>query len=316
MSARYRRAVEGSGQIVEPDLKTPVSEILKRFKSNWNLQQTGKAYWIGYTDDMYSIAARGEKTIPQILDFAVNNDLMRAKMAAIYTIHLIGIECTIAGRCIEEFKNKIARQALYSLLDDEDVAVYVVRLLARDPWETDLPQLFQKLSGDNRELNKIIVNLLFRYPNDCNAFGGTLSEHSESPKVVLVTGEGKFELGTLTELTREKKEESVERVNRLIWSENDLIFQPGSKGHIVWKIKNGDSAQKKFAKHYPGLSLSRFVNDALNNSLRNSRSFRYCCDINDLFNFAITNNEIHLLTPEASRKIWLNWWNAKSKNPS
>ena len=68
-SLKNARAVEGGSQRVLIDTNTPLSELVKRLDGNWELVETGKAYWIGYTDDMYSIAAHGEKAIDPLLAF-------------------------------------------------------------------------------------------------------------------------------------------------------------------------------------------------------------------------------------------------------
>ena len=311
---RFRRAVEGGGSVVEPDLATPLPELLKRLESNWSFKETGKAYWIGYTDDMYSIAARGEEIIPQIVEFANKTESTKAKFGAILSIHLIGIECKIAGRFIEEFKEEAARQALLSFLGDNDVAIRVMYLLARDPWESDLPTLFEHLSGDNRELNHTLVNALFRYPNNCDSFGGTLSENTDSPPVFLTGGDQKHELGVLTELTRESKSEPPDRINRLNHEHRDLIIQWGRDGRIVWKIEIGGLEQTAFEKVSRRTSLSNAIYDALRfDDSRSTPNFRYSWGLNDPFNFSITNDEIHLITPEASRQIWLDWWKSRAK---
>jgi len=79
-----------------------------------HLRPTGKAYWIGYTDDMYSIAAHNDAAIPPLLELIEQTKNPKAAYGAVLTIHLIGIERTVKGRFYEEFKNKKARAALLS----------------------------------------------------------------------------------------------------------------------------------------------------------------------------------------------------------
>jgi len=308
----YLRATANGyhNHIVTPDLTTPFSEILKRFELGWHFECTGKTYWIGYTDDMYSIASRGEAAIPLILDFVANTKSKRAKLAAVYSIHLIGINCIVAGRFTENFESKVARQALLSLLDDKDIAVNVVKLLTRDPWETDLSKLFNKLSGTDIKLNKTITNALFRYPNDCHDFGGTLAEEATSPSVVLVTSNGEISLGTLTEMTKKEENESRERTKQLSGGDNDLIIQWG-KENRVWKFENEDWSEKTFANLYPNLKLKDVINYAfLNDKIPHLRYFH---GLEDPFNVSIVGEDIRLLTPTVSRRIWLEWRASKSK---
>jgi hypothetical protein len=66
---KNERAVEGGWQHVAIDTNTPLPQLIKRLDSNWREIETGKGYWIGYTDDMYSIAAHGDEAIDPLLNF-------------------------------------------------------------------------------------------------------------------------------------------------------------------------------------------------------------------------------------------------------
>ena len=78
--------------------------LIQRLEEDWREVETGKAYWIGYTKDMYSIAAHGDDAIYPLLSFIKKAKSNRAKYGAILSLHLIGIDRKIAGRFYEEFK--------------------------------------------------------------------------------------------------------------------------------------------------------------------------------------------------------------------
>ncbi|MBD2720930.1 hypothetical protein IC234_02250 [Hymenobacter sp. BT189] len=153
------RAVQGGGMMVSVDTVTSLDALIKRLNGNWEFVETGKAYWIGYTDDMYSIAARKEKAIEPLLDFIKTSANEGGKFGAVYSLHLIGIDSRIAGRFYEEFTNKKARQALLSLLKEKKLQGPVTHLLMRDPWQSDIPTLFDALRQPS-EGNWGVVNAL------------------------------------------------------------------------------------------------------------------------------------------------------------
>lgn len=51
------------------DTVTALETLISRLNANWQFVETGKMYWIGYTDDMYSIAQRREAAIEPLLAF-------------------------------------------------------------------------------------------------------------------------------------------------------------------------------------------------------------------------------------------------------
>lgn len=94
------RSAEGGGMKVTLDTTTPLPVLVKRLEGNWREVETGKAYWIGYTDDMYSIAAHGDDAIAPLIALARTTTSDHAKYGAVLTLHLLGIErqSAIPGR--------------------------------------------------------------------------------------------------------------------------------------------------------------------------------------------------------------------------
>ncbi|GAA4048316.1 hypothetical protein GCM10022409_38420 [Hymenobacter glaciei] len=141
------------------DTVTAVDTLIHRLNGKWEFVETGKAYYIGYTDDMYSIAAHGETAIKPLMEFLKSSATPQGKYGVVYTLHLIGINSVVAGRFYEEFTSKKARQALLSLLNSSELSPAVIHLLMRDPWQSDVPNYFTLLAkpSDN---SWILVNAL------------------------------------------------------------------------------------------------------------------------------------------------------------
>lgn len=155
-------AAEGGGRYVTIDNSTPLDTLLSRLSGNWQFVETGKMYWIGYTEDMFSIAARGDVAIEPLLQLAENTTNEHAKVGAVYSLHLIGINRTIAGRFHEEFVNPKARLALLQLLKNSDLQEMVMRLLIRDPWLSDVPYIMETMKNCTADC-WALVNGLIRY---------------------------------------------------------------------------------------------------------------------------------------------------------
>lgn len=159
--------VEGGSIRMKIDSTTPLHKLIARLNGNWGLLETGKAYWIGYTDDMFSIASRGNEAIEALTGFFRDSSNQNGKFGAIYTLHLIGIDRKIVGRFYEEFKNPVARKALLQLLKEPDFTYQIMELLMRDPWSSDIPYLFDILQGEaGDDACWPILNALSRYKID------------------------------------------------------------------------------------------------------------------------------------------------------
>jgi hypothetical protein len=156
--------VEGGGIRMKIDSITPLNKLIDKLNDNWDFLETGKGYWIGYTEDMFSIASRGTIAIPALTDFFMNTQSKKGKIGAIYTLHLIGINRQIVGRFYEKFVNPAARSVLLNLLSQSEYGYTIIELLMRDPWKSDVPYLFEILqSKANEETCWAIVNSLHRY---------------------------------------------------------------------------------------------------------------------------------------------------------
>jgi len=140
--------------------KKPLNSLLPKLSENWEFLETGKAYWIGYTKDMFSIAAYGDSAVGPLLTLVDTTSVERARIGAIYTLHLIGINRTIAGRFMEKFVDSNARGAMLSLLKYPELQSTIMSLLTRDPWRSDVPRLFEMMMSTDESCWAIGCGLL------------------------------------------------------------------------------------------------------------------------------------------------------------
>ena len=148
----YYIPIEGGHIDMKLDSITPLIDLIPQLRSNNKLYETGKGYWIGYNDLMFSIAVYSDKAIDPLVDFIDTATYFDSKVAAIYTLHLIGINCRVAGRTYEEFTNIKARKELLNLMaKHESLQTLIMSLLVRDPRESDVPLLFNIISNSKTD---------------------------------------------------------------------------------------------------------------------------------------------------------------------
>lgn len=91
------------------DSTTSLINLIDRLSGDWQFIETGKMYWIGYTNDMFSIAARGDSAIGPLVKVVETSSKLKERLGAIYTLHLIGIDRSIKGRGNEPLSIAIQR---------------------------------------------------------------------------------------------------------------------------------------------------------------------------------------------------------------
>ena len=154
--------VEGGGWKMKIDTVPSLDSLIGRLSKNWQFIERGKMYWIGYTEDMYSIAAKGDNAIQPLMNVLQNSSSNYAKYGAVYSLHLIGINRTIAGKFYEKFVNSKARTALLQFLKDTSLQEDIMRLLIRDPWQSDIPAIIETMKACKTDCWSL-VNGLTRY---------------------------------------------------------------------------------------------------------------------------------------------------------
>lgn len=281
------RAIEGQWDKVEIDTTTPLDSLINRLKLPWNFVETGKGYWIGYTDDMFSIAHHKDKAINPLINLIDNTDTLKTKIGALYTLHLIGIDSKIAGRLNEEFNDTLARQALISYLNDNELHQTVLLLLMRDPWPSDIPYFMDYLSIPENEYI-MILSALQRYEFDNKPFGQKLSDDVYSMEINIKTNSPHSHNPILYLIALQKK------LDGRIFIDNEVVnSKEWMKGEQSLK-----TADVRTEKQYLGVII-----EYLTNTLSSYISF------DNRYFYIFKDEIITIYGPEKAREIWLDWWN-------
>lgn len=290
------------------DNKTPLKNLIERLNSNWRLEETGKGYWIGYTDDMYSIAAHKNAAIKPLLNFIKYAKNSHSKLGAVYCLHLIGIDSKIVGRFYEKFVNAKARQALLSLIYQPELTDLVISLLARDPWKTDLPKLTFYLK--HYPLNLTLINSLFRYEKEKAPFRQDINKNIDTLPVFLKDSKGLHSIGTLVIVHKEKMDDiSVDSKSNTMLVSVYRYFYANS-----W---NYSLLEKNFNCKGPQIDsgiceeLNQQLYDLLLLSEEKVSVFSYC-DLKDRFHHYVINGRIIVIcTPDQSLERWREFYAKK-----
>ena len=288
--ADNERAVEGGPQRVQIETATPLPDLIRRLESNWKEVETGKAYWIGYTVDMYSIAARKEAAIEPLLALIRTTKSDHTRYGAILTLHLIGIDSRIAGRFIEKFTDKRARAALLSFLPDDDLRDRVMSLLARDPWASDVPVLMNVMKQSHSDC-WTVVNGLFRYHLRDVPFHqpvpGELAKRMIRFNQPADFGSDEFLWGILKAM----KASAADR----------LVVEDGLLGTSLWGYSrigygggNAGPKEEEFTK-------------LLNDIAGADQTFSYC-DQGNRIQYYVTDGKVYICSALNAKRRWLDWW--------
>ena len=281
------RAVMGGGQKVNYDTKTSINELIQRLEKPWELVETGKAYWIGYTNDMYSIAQYKDRAIPLLVNFIDTATNLKAREGGLYTLHLIGIDRKVAGRFVENFSRKDARIALLRYLNNKSLNQTVVYLLMRDPWLSDIPQLMDYLSKSGPDYSKVL-SALQRY-NFINKPIGQEIDTDITNKHITIVNSDPYEYNSIYELISYQKGLGSSFVIDTEISQSPEWTNGKTK---LSRIKTHNSSEQF------GFSFSFFIGDVFN-----------FCDFQSSFFYRYQDRKIIVYGPVKTRQIWLDWWN-------
>ena len=299
-----RIPVEGGSIKAIIDKTTPLNRLIAKFEQPWSFVETGKGYWIGYTDNMFSIAMYKEAAIAPLLQFIKTSKNLKAKVGAVYTLHLIGINRTIVGRFTENFTNLSARSALLQLLQYEELGPTVMELLVRAPWQSDVPKLFSALSGTASYW--YIVNGLMHY----NLFR-EVPIHQKIPKTLAST-KIYFPYSRIDVLEANFDFEKQMRTDlKSIKSHNN------SRIHVDGKLFAGDvwgNVRTKIDGEWVdkgqwGITLENFLN-SVTPGWRKQSLFSYG-EIGNKIQYYVENNNIYICSPTTLKARLLNWWAAQ-----
>jgi hypothetical protein len=300
------RAAQGGSYRVRVDLVTPLPDLIKRLAGHWDLLETGKAYWIGYTDDMYSIAAHKDVAVEPLLALFRETKDQHTKNGVVLTLHLIGIDSTIIGRFDEKFLNASARKAMLRLIDDVECGDLAVELLARDPWPSDVPMLVDSLAKGKRPRN-VLINALFRYARGDTPFRQDIDEAWDKIAIDFRDTAGQKHLGELRIVFRETKKDEPEKVNKMIGA--GFVIQWGREGRIVRELVTSDNAES-MKQVFGNQKPTEVIYDLFLLSKEKVSEFSFC-DLSEEFWHEVEPQQLVIVGPETARQMWLEYFRNK-----
>lgn len=266
------------------DSMSNLHDLVSKLETNNKLYETGKAYWFGYNDLMFSIAVYADKAIEPLVTFIKSTDSYESKLAALLTLHLIGIDCKIAGRTYEEFSNQKAREALISLLaTNSTLQDEIELLLVRDPRASDIPQLFSILDTSKTDCWAISSGLL-RYdlknipvaqdvPSELLERQIAFSTSENIPSDVMI-------IKTLQLLSQQYSDIEVE----------DTLYS--YKYEIPIRMGIDHNAVSLAYLIY----LCRLTN---------------YCFIGPNFQYSFVDGKMHFCSSTTTKRLWLDWWKSQ-----
>jgi len=290
--------VEGGLLLSELDTTTPLDQLVGDLARHTRLRETGKGYWIGYNEHMFSIANRGDAAIPLLVRFAREHPEREARHAAALTLNLIGTESAVTGRFSETFTNRKAREALWELLSVEGLTDDVAMLLKRDPWPADLPAYFRAFQAVQDDC-PVALNALDRYPiphrpvDDLEEFG-----QEQSTIKFLVP-----------------KEYTISQYARLALEAIGRKF-PGKvvvEERLYKDLETGDTSRYENPTQTPvTIKLEALLVDRLKDL---SPVFDYCASGHALYYYgenqpgaALYSAKLFFCSAHTAKQRWLEWW--------
>jgi hypothetical protein len=279
-------AVEGGGMQVAIDTSTPLNTLLLELSKDWYFVGTGKRYWIGYTKDMFSIAARGDSAIELLLHLAENSENENAKIGAIYTLHLIGINRTIAGRLRENFVNPKARLALLQLLKINDLQETVMTLLQRDPWLSDIPSIMSIMQNSTGDCWALIKGLT-RYEIINPPVHQPIPEFIQNISIKLKSSEPQS-LSINFDFDAQIKEvlDSFRRSGNTFISIEDKLFKRNLAGSVIRKFDDSINIRDLFDV----LGINSYIN------------------LGSRVQYYVVNDKLYICSSETAQALFVNWW--------
>jgi len=303
-----QRMVRGGPEKVIIDNRTSLKILIKKLNSPWEWAETGAGYWIGYTDDMFSIASYKDKAVKPLTSFIRETDSIKGKIGGLFTLHLIGIDSKVVGRQNEEFKDTLARDALLSFIDDKDLHEYVIFLLKRDPWAYDIPTLINYLSTPDRDYSYVLCTLRRYQP-----FHDFLPLWQPLPDSLL---DKELDMYLNKDGSNEKIAEMIALKHAFhgrVWvDQNILQSNEWTEGLECFKNKTNhyliptiyaDRSDTTYSK-----PLIKFMDTFFFHPFQDYSSFK-----DDKIIYAYKNDSLFIYSPEGARNLILKYWRLKSK---
>ncbi len=299
------RPVEGGLDSVLIDTRTSLKHLILRLEQPWIFVETGKGYWIGYTDDMYSIAYHKDNAVKPLLNLIRTSDSLNTKLGCLYTLHLIGINSHVAGRTYEEFKDTVARKAILSLVGDKQLKATAISLLSRDPWLFDIQYLIDYISKSDsgnlynlRALRPYLIKIKER-PLWQDLPGEILNK-----EITIKTNN--FRSHSIADIialkNTLKKEVEID--------EDILKSKEWHDGLVAFESDTGEVHNARYINEREYIFTKPHISDI--HSFNDSR-VEYFSDFfhDERFFYSYHDEILYIYGPRKAREILLNWWGKK-----
>lgn len=302
---RYQIPIEGGVIRMQIDSIAPLNHLVESLEYDSDLYETGKGYWIGYNDLMFSIAIHSDGAIQSLLNFIKNSTDIETKSAACYTLHLIGIKCKVVDRYREEFHNKNAREALLSLLDDDELQPLVMELLIRDPWTSDIPVLMNTMNKSSTDCWAISNGLLLYGLEEDIPFELHVPDSIKKLDVKIPDIKGGY---TKQEFINTVFAKMKDIHSDALFIEDTFLsynfrYDPVYLGDI-WRWDDGlERKNINILGDRSKISVGELVEHV---------SWMGYCDLGNNYLYTMKDRKLHIMSPKTTKSIWLDWWNAKS----
>ncbi|MFM2291355.1 MAG: hypothetical protein RIS29_1168 [Bacteroidota bacterium] len=290
----YRICV-GHGDPIELHLDSvsSIDQLVQKLSVHNQLYDTYKRDLIGYNDLMFSIAVHGDSAIQPLLSFIHSSRSLKAQKAAVYTLHLIGVNCISShDGFFENFPNLKARHALFQVLaTEEKLQPLVMLMLSRSPLASDVPLFFDILQQSKSDCWAITCGLV-RY------------KLKDIPVVQL-----------LPEDFLDKKL-SLKRKGMGVHPHLSLILK-----QMKLKYPNQILVEDTLLKNYSFESLLMhddvnidFIFSAKNVSVTDI--CQYCSFVSPFhlgsnFQYYYRAGKLYFCSPATTKKMWLHWWKSQ-----
>jgi len=217
---------------------------------------------------------------------------------------LIGINRTVVGRFSENFTNKQAREALLYLLKYDDIGDEVMSLLLRDPWQSDIPKLFEIMESTKTD-NWYIIDALSHY----NLLAKLPILQPIPAQISSITFNFPYDDPTTLERNYDF-EKQLHGVLRSIKSLNNPNINIESSLFDVelWGITRHKIAGKWISKDAWGTSIEEFIKDIfpVENSIFKMFDFG---QVGNKIQYYTENSKLYICSPMTAKKRLLTWLN-------
>jgi hypothetical protein len=298
------RVTRGGPDTIVIDKSISLDDLIIKLNKPWRWAETGADYWIGYTDDMFQIAYHKQAAIEPLINLIKSSDSLKTKTAALFTLHLIGINSTVVGRGVENFCDTLARKAILSFLDDNKLNRDIAFLLKRDPWPMDIPYL-DYLAKPGKDYT-YVLSALRKYLLDLNIENRPLfedlPEEIYNKELTIKTDEPDYnhpiaDLIALKNALGDRIEIDQEILNSNKWIEGVKSFNKATKEDLIqfFSLENGT-----------GKKLKPRILDI--NSFGSDPGIYFSGWDDSRFYYSYHNNKLFIYSQNKARMILLEWW--------